>query len=73
MEEEGNKDTKLMLPCVEAAAVKNVLTILHPLFVLQEIDSIKSTNKICRQLIYHLTPHSKWTRQSVPRRKTQAW
>ncbi|XP_053196209.1 leucine rich repeat containing 75Bb [Scomber japonicus] len=38
----------------------------------REIDSVKSTNKICRQLIYHLTPHSKWTRQSVPRRKSQA-
>ncbi|XP_054613532.1 leucine rich repeat containing 75Bb [Dunckerocampus dactyliophorus] len=38
----------------------------------RETDSLKSTNKICRQLIYHLTPHSKWTRQSVPRRKTQA-
>ncbi|XP_061886956.1 leucine-rich repeat-containing protein 75B-like [Entelurus aequoreus] len=36
------------------------------------MDSLKSTNKICRQLIYHLTPHSKWTRQSVPRRKSQA-
>ncbi|XP_062291013.1 leucine rich repeat containing 75Bb [Scomber scombrus] len=38
----------------------------------RETDSSKSTNKICRQLIYHLTPHSKWTRQSVPRRKSQA-
>uniref|UniRef100_UPI0037E99B93 leucine rich repeat containing 75Bb n=1 Tax=Semicossyphus pulcher TaxID=241346 RepID=UPI0037E99B93 len=38
----------------------------------RETDSIKSTTKICRQLIYHLTPHSKWTRQSVPRRKSQA-
>nr|XP_054600273.1 leucine rich repeat containing 75Bb [Nothobranchius furzeri] len=38
----------------------------------READSLKSTNKICRQLIYHLTPHSKWTRQSVPRRKSQA-
>ncbi|XP_070706972.1 leucine rich repeat containing 75Bb [Pempheris klunzingeri] len=38
----------------------------------RETDSHKSTNKICRQLIYHLTPHSKWTRQSVPRRKSQA-
>ncbi|XP_028318738.1 leucine rich repeat containing 75Bb [Gouania willdenowi] len=38
----------------------------------KETDSLKSTNKICRQLIYHLTPHSKWTRQSVPRRKSQA-
>ncbi|XP_071766486.1 leucine rich repeat containing 75Bb [Centroberyx gerrardi] len=37
----------------------------------RETDSLKSTNKICRQLIYHLTPHSKWTRQSVPRRKSQ--
>ncbi|KAM9734765.1 leucine rich repeat containing 75Bb isoform 1-T1 [Menidia menidia] len=38
----------------------------------RETDALKSTNKICRQLIYHLTPHSKWTRQSVPRRKSQA-
>ncbi|XP_055009490.1 leucine rich repeat containing 75Bb [Boleophthalmus pectinirostris] len=38
----------------------------------RETDSFKSTNKICRQLIYHLTPHSKWSRQSVPRRKSQA-
>ncbi|TNM91942.1 hypothetical protein fugu_018954 [Takifugu bimaculatus] len=38
----------------------------------REKDSIKSTNKTCRQLIYHLTPHSKWTKQSVPRRKSQA-
>ncbi|XP_040054118.2 leucine rich repeat containing 75Bb [Gasterosteus aculeatus] len=38
----------------------------------RETDSFKSTNKICRQLIFHLTPHSKWTRQGVPRRKSQA-
>ncbi|XP_062268331.1 leucine rich repeat containing 75Bb [Platichthys flesus] len=38
----------------------------------REKESLKSTNKICRQLLYHLTPHSKWTRQSVPRRKSQA-
>ncbi|XP_020485433.1 leucine rich repeat containing 75Bb [Labrus bergylta] len=38
----------------------------------RETESLKSTSKICRQLIYHLTPHSKWTRQSVPRRKSQA-
>ncbi|XP_062334354.1 leucine rich repeat containing 75Bb [Osmerus eperlanus] len=38
----------------------------------RETDALKSSEKICRQLTYHLTPHSKWTRQSVPRRKTQA-
>ncbi|KAG7498562.1 hypothetical protein JOB18_013284 [Solea senegalensis] len=38
----------------------------------RETHSFKSTNKICRQLLYHLTPHSKWTRHSVPRRKSQA-
>ncbi|KAM9820750.1 leucine rich repeat containing 75Bb [Neosynchiropus ocellatus] len=38
----------------------------------RETESLKSTNKICRQLIYHLTPHSKWSKQSVPRRKSQA-
>lgn len=45
----------------------------NPRVCLQEKDSVKSTNKTCRQLIYHLTPHSKWSKQSVPRRKSQAW
>uniref|UniRef100_A0A3B3ZEB7 Leucine rich repeat containing 75Bb n=1 Tax=Periophthalmus magnuspinnatus TaxID=409849 RepID=A0A3B3ZEB7_9GOBI len=35
-------------------------------------DSFKSTNKICRQLIYHLMPHSKWSRQSAPRTKSHS-
>ncbi|XP_064822798.1 leucine-rich repeat-containing protein 75B-like [Oncorhynchus masou masou] len=38
----------------------------------KDADTIKSTDKICRQLIYHLTPHSKWLRQSMSRRKSQA-
>ncbi|KAL0965621.1 hypothetical protein UPYG_G00283630 [Umbra pygmaea] len=38
----------------------------------REKDTLKSSDKICRQLIFHLTPHSKWMRQSVPRRKSQA-
>ncbi|XP_032372726.1 leucine-rich repeat-containing protein 75B [Etheostoma spectabile] len=38
----------------------------------KDADTIKSSDKICRQLIYHLTPHSKWLRQSMSRRKTQA-
>ncbi|XP_041914296.1 leucine rich repeat containing 75Bb isoform X4 [Alosa sapidissima] len=38
----------------------------------READALKSSDKICRQLIYHLTPHSKWTRQSVSKRKSQA-
>lgn len=42
-------------------------------FALQDADTIKSSDKICRQLIYHLTPHSKWLRQSMSRRKSQAW
>lgn len=41
--------------------------------VAQDADTIKSSDKICRQLIYHLTPHSKWLRQSMSRRKSQAW
>lgn len=36
----------------------------------REMNSLKSSDKICRQLVYHLTPHSKWTRQSVPKRKS---
>ncbi|KAJ3604142.1 hypothetical protein NHX12_028883 [Muraenolepis orangiensis] len=39
----------------------------------KDTDTIKSSDKICRQLIYHLTPHSKWLRQSMSRRKSQAW
>ncbi|XP_039627819.1 leucine rich repeat containing 75Bb isoform X1 [Polypterus senegalus] len=38
----------------------------------KEIDPLRSSDKICRQLIYHLSPHSKWLRQSMPRRKSQA-
>ncbi|XP_055063744.2 leucine rich repeat containing 75Bb [Misgurnus anguillicaudatus] len=38
----------------------------------RDSDALKSSEKICRQLIYHLTPHSKWTKQNVPRRKSQA-
>ncbi|KAE8634561.1 hypothetical protein XENTR_v10002350 [Xenopus tropicalis] len=33
-------------------------------------ESVKSTDRICRQLIYHLTPHSKWHRHSLPQRKS---
>ncbi|XP_061071603.1 leucine-rich repeat-containing protein 75B-like [Conger conger] len=49
-------------------------------------EQLKSSNKICRQLIYHLTPHSKWLQQGkagqggagqgawqgMPKRKPQA-
>ncbi|CAG02516.1 unnamed protein product [Tetraodon nigroviridis] len=38
----------------------------------KDADTIKSSDKICRQLIYHLTPHSRWLRQSMSRRKSQA-
>ncbi|XP_066500272.1 leucine-rich repeat-containing protein 75B isoform X1 [Hoplias malabaricus] len=38
----------------------------------KDVDMLKSSDKICRQLIYHLTPHSKWLRQSMSRRKAQA-
>ncbi|XP_060700081.1 leucine-rich repeat-containing protein 75B-like [Hemiscyllium ocellatum] len=38
----------------------------------KEVEPLKSSEKLCRQLIYHLTPHSKWHRQTVPRQKSQA-
>ncbi|XP_030633684.1 leucine-rich repeat-containing protein 75B [Chanos chanos] len=38
----------------------------------KDAETMKSSDKICRQLIYHLTPHSKWLRQSMNRRKSQA-
>ncbi|XP_077164857.1 leucine-rich repeat-containing protein 75B [Paroedura picta] len=38
----------------------------------KEYDPWKSADRICRQLIYHLTPHSKWQQHSKPRQKSQA-
>ncbi|XP_060105662.1 leucine-rich repeat-containing protein 75B [Heteronotia binoei] len=38
----------------------------------KEYDPWKSADRICRQLIYHLTPHSKWQQHSMPHRKSQA-
>ncbi|XP_048369614.1 leucine-rich repeat-containing protein 75B [Sphaerodactylus townsendi] len=38
----------------------------------KEYDPWKSADRICRQLIYHLTPHSIWHQHSMPRRKSQA-
>ncbi|MGH0159185.1 UNVERIFIED_CONTAM: hypothetical protein FKN15_075733 [Acipenser sinensis] len=49
------------------------LVYLISFLMTNELDPLKSSDKICRQLIYHLTPHSKWLRQSLPRRKSQAW
>lgn len=41
---------------------------------LQDYELWKSSDKICRQLIYHLTPHSKRQRgSSLLQRKTQSW
>uniref|UniRef100_UPI00398F1F0E leucine-rich repeat-containing protein 75B-like n=1 Tax=Pristiophorus japonicus TaxID=55135 RepID=UPI00398F1F0E len=37
----------------------------------KELEPLRSSEKLCRQLIYHLTPHSKWHRQTMPRRKSQ--
>ncbi|XP_026881119.2 leucine-rich repeat-containing protein 75B isoform X2 [Electrophorus electricus] len=38
----------------------------------RETDALRSSDKICRQLVYHLTPHSKWARHKVPRSKSHA-
>ncbi|KAG8146462.1 hypothetical protein E2320_012794 [Naja naja] len=37
-----------------------------------EYDPWKSSDRICRQLIYHLTPHSKWHRSGLPHRKSHS-
>ncbi|KAJ1184597.1 hypothetical protein NDU88_001401 [Pleurodeles waltl] len=37
-----------------------------------EGDSIGAMEKVCRQLTYHLSPHSQWRRQGVLKRKPQA-
>uniref|UniRef100_A0A3Q3IS38 Leucine rich repeat containing 75Bb n=1 Tax=Monopterus albus TaxID=43700 RepID=A0A3Q3IS38_MONAL len=60
------------LNLVDPISHELLLNLARDLQCPKRTGSLKSTNKICRQLIYHLTPHSKWTRQSVPRRKPQA-
>ncbi|XP_051521817.1 leucine-rich repeat-containing protein 75A-like [Myxocyprinus asiaticus] len=37
-----------------------------------EGDSLGSMEKVCRQLTYHLSPHSQWRRQGLLKRKPQA-
>ncbi|CAI5795175.1 Hypothetical predicted protein [Podarcis lilfordi] len=38
----------------------------------QEGDSLGTMEKLCRQLTYHLSPHSQWRRQGIVKRKPQA-
>ncbi|XP_077468037.1 leucine-rich repeat-containing protein 75A [Stigmatopora argus] len=37
-----------------------------------EGDSLGAMEKVCRQLTYHLSPHSQWRRQGILKRKPQA-
>ncbi|NWV26632.1 LR75A protein, partial [Origma solitaria] len=37
-----------------------------------EGDSLGAMEKLCRQLTYHLSPHSQWRRQGLVKRKPQA-
>ncbi|TNN42917.1 Leucine-rich repeat-containing protein 75A [Liparis tanakae] len=37
-----------------------------------EGDSLGAMEKVCRQLTYHLSPHSQW-RRGLLKRKPQAW
>lgn len=39
----------------------------------QEEDALGAMEKVCRQLTYHLSPHSQWRRQGLLKRKPQAW
>lgn len=39
----------------------------------QEGDALGSMEKVCRQLTYHLSPHSQWRRQGLLKRKPQSW
>ncbi|XP_070807412.1 leucine-rich repeat-containing protein 75B [Pituophis catenifer annectens] len=38
----------------------------------KEYDPWKSSDRICRQLIYHLSPHSKWHRSGLRHRKSHS-
>lgn len=41
---------------------------------LQEGDALGAMEKLCRQLTYHLSPHSQWRRRrGLVKRKSQAW
>ena len=41
---------------------------------LQEGDALGAMEKLCRQLTYHLSPHSQWRRhRGLVKRKPQAW
>ncbi|XP_027717255.1 leucine-rich repeat-containing protein 75A [Vombatus ursinus] len=37
-----------------------------------EGDALGTMEKLCRQLMYHLSPHSQWKRHSLMKRKSQA-
>ncbi|NWH87095.1 LR75A protein, partial [Aegithalos caudatus] len=37
-----------------------------------EGDSLGAMEKLCRQLTYHLSPHSQWRRQGIMKRKPQS-
>lgn len=41
---------------------------------MQEGDALGAMEKLCRQLTYHLSPHSQWRRhRGLVKRKPQAW
>ncbi|XP_018606089.1 leucine-rich repeat-containing protein 75A isoform X1 [Scleropages formosus] len=42
------------------------------LYIKMEGDALTSMEKVCRQLTYHLSPHSRWRRQGLLKRKPQA-
>lgn len=50
-----------------------VFTVVLRTFVRQEGDSLGAMEKVCRQLTYHLSPHSQWRRHGLLKRKPQAW
>lgn len=68
--------TSLDVPAVLLSFPPSVMiyTFLFPSFSpLQEGDSLGAMEKLCRQLTYHLSPHSQWRRQGIVKRKPQAW
>ncbi|KAE8634559.1 hypothetical protein XENTR_v10002350 [Xenopus tropicalis] len=59
------RDIQALLRDHKQERARHVLKLLR-----KDNESVKSTDRICRQLIYHLTPHSKWHRHSLPQRKS---
>ncbi|KAK1899369.1 Leucine-rich repeat-containing protein 75A, partial [Dissostichus eleginoides] len=73
----GMESTSLDDVLYRYASFRNLVDpITHDLIISlarYEGDSLGAMEKVCRQLTYHLSPHSQWRRHGLLKRKPQAW